>query len=78
MGLKSEKKLGALVLWAMEEMLKFFPIAYLFSNAQVDEIDGTTAQSQEEPTTNNSQEQNSKTENNPKEKTKISLEPLEY
>ena len=62
----------------LEEMLKFFPIAYLFSNAQVDEIDGTTAQSQEEPTTNNSQEQNSKTENNPKEKTKISLEPLEY
>jgi hypothetical protein len=62
----------------LEEMLKFFPIAYLFSNAQVDEIDGEAEQNKEKPTTNKNQEQNSKTENNPKEKTKISLEPLEY
>lgn len=61
-----------------EEMLKFFPIAYLFSNAQVTQIGEETEQSQEEPTINKDQEQNQETENNPKEKPKISLEPLEY
>lgn len=54
----------------LDEMLKFFPIAYLFSNAQVNQI----GEEQEEE----SQEQSSKTENKPQENQKISLEPLEY
>jgi len=60
----------------LEEMLKFFPIAYLFSNAQVGEIGEEQNETQQLQNTKNNQNQES--ENKPQQKTKISLEPLEY
>lgn len=55
----------------LEEMIKYFPIAYLFSNAQVDPIGGEneTHAEQGEPT---------KPETSPAIKPKPDLEPLEY
>lgn len=50
----------------LEEMIKYFPIAYLFSNAQVEQI------------AEKAEEQPPETETKPTENNKISLEPLEY
>jgi hypothetical protein len=55
----------------LEEMIKYFPIAYLFSNAQVESI-GDTAQSQE------NEPQENQAENKPQQSTKNLLKPLEY
>lgn len=50
----------------LDEIIKYFPIAYLFSNAQVDPIAETE------------EEQQPETESKPAESEKINLEPLEY
>lgn len=59
-----------------EEMLKFFPIAYLFSNAQVTEIGG---ENEEEAQEGANQETEQEEQNKPlkKKPKKISLTPLE-
>ena len=53
----------------LEEMIKYFPIAYLFSNAQVDPVGEATETGQDE---------NQKPETSPAAKAKPNLEPLEY
>ena len=58
----------------LEEMIKYFPIAYLFSNAQVDPAGDTG----EANTQENSEEQEGKAETMPVENNKTRLEPLEY
>lgn len=62
----------------LEEMIKYFPIAYLFSNAQID----PATDSEEASEHDNSGEENaaseSQTEIKPTANNKISLEPLEY
>jgi hypothetical protein len=55
----------------LEEMIKYFPIAYLFSNAQIDPIGGTAQSQENEPQENHA-------ETKPQQTTKASLEPLEY
>lgn len=55
----------------LEEMIKYFPIAYLFSNAQVDPIDGD-----DETQTEQGEPPNPQT--SPAAKAKPNLEPLEY
>ena len=55
----------------LEEMIKYFPIAYLFSNAQVDPV----GDNQEE---NENNHEPSEQEKQPEQPVKISLEPLEY
>jgi antirestriction protein ArdC len=55
----------------LEEMIKYFPIAYLFSNAQVDPIG-------DNPEENEYNHESSKQERQPEQPAKISLEPLEY
>ncbi|MDL5051508.1 ArdC-like ssDNA-binding domain-containing protein [Oscillatoria amoena NRMC-F 0135] len=55
----------------LEEMIKYFPIAYLFSNAQVDPIDG-------DDETQTEQGEPPKPQTSPTAKAKPNLEPLEY
>ena len=55
----------------LEEMIKYFPIAYLFSNAQVDPIEDT-AQDQD------NEREESHAESKPEQSTKNLLKPLEY
>lgn len=62
----------------LENMMKYFPIAYLFSNAQIDPAADGEEASEQENSGEESQESRNPTETKPTANNKISLEPLEY
>lgn len=59
----------------LENMMKYFPIAYLFSNAQVDPAADSEENSEQGNGDGNAESQ---TETKPAGSSKTSLEPLEY
>lgn len=62
----------------LEEMIKYFPIAYLFSNAQVDPAGDNEEASGQGNSGEENQHSESQPESKPLETYKTRLEPLEY